>query len=93
MSAVALMLDLRTAIDNATTDWWFQGAMAALKQLALADRGFTADNVLDLVGAPTDFHYVGVLFAVAQRQRVIEGVGCRVGRDGRLVRIWWGVHT
>jgi hypothetical protein len=40
------MLDLRTAIDNATTDWWFQGAMAALKQLALADRGFTADNVL-----------------------------------------------
>jgi hypothetical protein len=84
---------LDRAIDNAATDWWFQGALLAIKQLGRSGRGFTADHVLDMVGAPTDPHYVGAVFAAAQRQRIVEAVGARVGRDGRLVRVWWGIPT
>lgn len=84
---------LTTAIDNAVRDWWFVGASAAIRQLALAGRGFTADHLLDLVGEPTDPHYVGAAFAAARRSNIIEPVGCRVGRGGRLVRVWWGVPS
>jgi hypothetical protein len=41
------------------------------------------------VGIPGDPHYVGAAFALARRQGLIESVGCRVGRGGRLVRTWW----
>ena len=82
---------LERAIESAASDWWFQGALMALKQLALSGRGFTVDNLLELVGAPTDSHYVGAVFAAAQRLKIVEPVGARVGRDGRLVRVWWGV--
>jgi hypothetical protein len=84
---------LEQAIENASSDWWFQGALVAVKQLALSGRGFTADHVLDMVGAPTDPHYVGALFAAAQRLRIVEAVGARVGLDGRLARVWWGQPT
>ena len=47
----------------------------ALKQLALSGRGFTVDNLLELVGAPTDPHYLGALFAAAQRLKIVEPVG------------------
>jgi hypothetical protein len=82
---------LECAIENASTDWWFAGALLAIKQLAISGRGFTADHLLDMVGAPSDPHYLGAVFAAAQRQHVIEPVGARVGRDGRLVRVWWGI--
>jgi hypothetical protein len=82
---------LEQAIENASTDWWFQGALVAIKQLALSGRGFTVDHVLDMVGTPPDPHYVGALLAAAQRLKIVEPVGARVGRDGRLVRVWWGV--
>jgi hypothetical protein len=64
----------------------------AIRQLALTNRGFTVDNLRDMVGEPEDFHYWGAVFAVAQRQGVIEPVGARVGRAG-LVRVWWGLPT
>ena len=82
---------LDQAIENASSDWWFQGASMAIKQLALSGRGFTVDNLLDLVGAPTDPHYLGAALAAAQRHRIIEPVGARAGRNGRLVRVWWGL--
>ena len=63
----------------------------AIRQLAMSGRGFTVDNLLDLVGAPTDPHYLGALFAAAQRLKFVEPVGARVGRNERLVRVWWGV--
>jgi hypothetical protein len=84
---------LEQAIANASSDWWFRGALVAIRQLALAGRGFTADHLLDMVGAPTDSHHVGALFAAAQKLRIIEAVGARVGRDGRLVRVWWGLPS
>jgi hypothetical protein len=84
---------LEQAIDNAARDWWFQGAMVAIRQLALTGRGFTPDHLLDMVGAPTDPHYLGAVFAAAQRLKIVEAVGSRIGRDGRLVRVWWGLPT
>lgn len=84
---------VNAAIDNAATDWWFQGSLQAVKQLAMTGRGFTADHLLDMVGEPTDPHYVGAVFAVAQRQRIVEAVGCRIGAGGRLLRIWWGLPS
>src|SRR5215212_1619225 len=82
---------LDRAIENAESDWWTQGALTAIRQLARDRRGFTIDDVLDLVGEPTDPHYPGAAFASARRQKVVEAVGARVGRGGRLVRVWWGV--
>jgi hypothetical protein len=94
LSAPILRVDgLEQAIENASTDWWFQGALMALKQLSISGRGFTVDNLLDLVGAPTDSHYLGAAFAAAQKLRIVEPVGARVGRNGRLVRVWWGLPT
>src|SRR5829696_4450854 len=81
---------LDRAIANAAADWWTQGALTAIRQLAREHRGFTIDDVLDLVGEPTDPHYPGAAFASARRQKVVEPVGARVGRGGRLVRVWWG---
>jgi hypothetical protein len=82
---------LDQAIGSASTDWWFRGALLAIKQLARSGRGFTADHVLAMVGAPTGPHYVGAAFAAARRQRIVEAVGARLGQDGRLVRVWLGV--
>jgi hypothetical protein len=84
---------LEQAIANAANDWWFQGAMVAIRQLAIGGRGFTVLHVKDMVGEPPDYHYWGALFSAAQRQRIIEPVGARVGSDGRLVRVWWGLPT
>src|SRR5829696_5054514 len=84
---------LNRAIENAAADWWTQGALTAIRQLARDSRGFTIDDVLDLVGEPTDPHYPGAAFASARRQRLIEPVGARVGRGGRLVRVWWGLAS
>jgi hypothetical protein len=67
--------------------------MLAISQLARSGRGFDIDDVLDLVGEPTDPHYPGAAFASARRQKLIEPVGARVGRGGRLVRVWWGVAS
>ena len=80
---------LDQAIANSASDWWAQGALLAIKQLSITGRGFTVDHLLDMVGAPSDSHYVGAVFAAAQRLRIIEPVGARVGGDGRLVRVWW----
>lgn len=82
---------LDRAIANSASDWWTQGALLAIKQLARSGHGFTVDHVLDMVGAPTDPHYLGAVLASAQRQHIIERVGARVGRDGRLVGVWWGL--
>ena len=84
-------MSLDSAIKHATTDWWASGAALAIRQLALADRGFDADHVLDMVGRPPSPECVGAVFAAARRSNVIEAVGCRVGRDGRLLRVWWGL--
>src|SRR5215218_3053041 len=84
---------LERAIENAVADSWTQGALTAIRQLARDRRGFTIDDVLDLVGEPTDPHYPGAAFASARRQKLIEPVGARVGRGGRLVRVWWGVAS
>ena len=83
---------LDRAIENAESDWWTTGALLAIQQLAKIGRGFDVDHVLDLVGEPTDPHYLGAAFAVARRQKIIEPVGARVGRGGRLVRVWWPVR-
>jgi hypothetical protein len=82
---------LAQAIDNASRDWWFQGAVQAVTQLAMSGRGFTVDQVAQMVGEPPDHHYWGALFAAAQRRRICEPVGARLGSDGRLVRVWWGL--
>src|SRR5215213_6618067 len=82
---------LDRAIENAATDWWTQGAMVAISQLARSGRGFDVDDVLDLVGQPEVANYCGAAFASARRQKIIEPVCARVGRGGRLVRVWWGV--
>jgi hypothetical protein len=84
---------LDRAIENAASDWWFQGALVAIKQLATSGRGFTVENLSGMVGEPPDPHYWGALFAAAQKLRIIEPVGARLGRDGRLVRVWWGLPT
>ena len=81
---------LEQAIENATSDWWFQGALVAIKQLAMSGRGFTVDHLSSMVGEPPDPHCWGALLAAAQKLRIVEAVGARVGRDGRLVRVWWG---
>ena len=78
---------LDRAIENAASDWWTQGALTAIRQLARDRRGFTIDDVLDLVGEPTDPHYPGAAFASARRQKVVEAIGARIGRGGRLVRV------
>lgn len=80
---------LEAAIDNAHLDWWATGAQLALVQLAKAGRGFTVDDLLDLVGQPPAPQYVGAVLAAAQRLRLIEPVGCQIGRDGRMVRRWF----
>jgi hypothetical protein len=82
---------LDRAIAKAEADWWAQNALLAIKQLAMSGRGFTADHVLDMVGAPTDHHYLGAVFAIAQRQRIAEAVGATLRRDSRLLRVWLGV--
>ena len=84
---------LDRAIENAASDWWFQGALLAIQQLALSRRGFTVDTLLDMVGQPSEPHHVGAVFAAAQRQRIAEAVGAAVAADGRLVRVWWGLPT
>jgi hypothetical protein len=84
---------LELAIEAAASDWWFTGAMVALKQLVLSGRGFTVDHLSAMVGEPPDPHYWGALLAAAQKLGIIEAVGARVGRDGRLVRVWWGLPT
>lgn len=82
---------LDMAVANASADWWFTGAMVALQQLAITARGFTVDHLVDLVGEPPDPHYLGSVFSAAQKMSMVEAVGCKVGRGGRLVRVWWGV--
>ena len=82
---------LEQAMENAASDWWHSGAMLAIKQLALSGCGFTVDHIRDMAGEPEDPHYWGALFAAAQKLKIIEAVGARVGRDGRLVRVWWGL--
>jgi hypothetical protein len=84
---------LEQAIENASSDWWFEGALVAVRQLALSGRGFTVDHLSSMVGEPPDPHYWGALLAAAQKLRIVEAVGARVGRDGRLVRVWWGLPT
>jgi hypothetical protein len=39
---------LDRAIENAASDWWFQAALLAIRQLASSRRGFTADTLLEL---------------------------------------------
>lgn len=73
---------------NTTADWWSAGAQLAIRQLA-QNGYFDADMLLDLMGEPPHSSYVGAAFASAWRAGVIEQVGCRVARDGRLVRIWF----
>lgn len=63
--------------------------MLAVKQLALSGRGFTVDHIRDMAGGPEDPHYWGDLLAAARKLKIVEPVGARVGRDGRLVRVWW----
>jgi hypothetical protein len=41
-----------------------------------------------MVGQPHPPNYIGAVFAAAQRSKAIEQVGCRVGGDGRLLRVW-----
>lgn len=82
---------LDQAIENSKSDWWTSGAMLPIRQLALAGRGFTVDHIREMAGEPEDPHYWGALFAAAQKVKIIEAVGARVGRDGRLVRVWWGL--
>ena|SRR5215204_4850447 len=84
---------LDRAIENAATDWWMRGAMVAIGQLAREHRGFDVDDLLDLVGQPNDPHHVGAALAAARRQKLVEAVGARVGRGGRLVRVWWGLAS
>jgi hypothetical protein len=92
ISAVIITTDgLEQAIRNSASDWWHGGAMLAIKQLALSGRGFDVDHIRDLAGEPEDPHYWGAVFASAQKLKVIEAVGARIGRDGKLRRIWWGV--
>ena len=81
---------LDSAIAHASVDWWSEGARLAIRQLAQAGRGFDADHVLDMVGAPPSPECVGAIFAGLQRTGEIEAVGARIARDGRLLRIWWG---
>lgn len=80
---------LQQAIDNASSDWWSSGAALAIRQLASVGY-FDADMLLDLVGEPPHGAYVGAAFAAAWRSGVNEQVGCRIARDGRLVRVWFG---
>jgi len=80
---------LELAIERAANDWWFQGGLVAIRQLALSGRGFTVDHLSSMVGEPPDPHYWGALLAAAQKLKIVEAVGARVGRDGRLVRVWW----
>jgi hypothetical protein len=82
---------LEQAIRNSASDWWHSGAILAIRQLALSGRGFDIDHIRDMAGEPEDPHYWGALFAAAQKLKIIEAVGARVGRDGKLRRIWWGV--
>jgi hypothetical protein len=84
---------LERAIAKASADWWAQNALLAIQQLARSNRAFTAEHVLDMVGAPTDPHYVGAVFAIAQRKRIAEAVGATIGPDARLLRVWWGVPS
>ena len=65
--------------------------MLAIRQLALSGRGFTVDHIRDMAGEPEDPHYWGALFAAAQKLKIIEAVGARVGRDGQFVSVWWGL--
>jgi hypothetical protein len=84
---------LEQSIANAARDWWYQGGLVAIRQLVRTRRVFTIDQLSDMIGEPPDPHYWGALFAGAQKLRIIEPVGARVGRDGRLVRLWWGLPT
>ena len=81
---------LQQAIDNASSDWWWTGAVQAIKQLAIVGY-FDADRLLNLVGEPPHPSYLGAAFAAAQRSGWIEAVGCRIAVDGRLLRVWHGV--
>jgi hypothetical protein len=88
-NGTSLAAGLQQAIENAAGDWWWDGALLAIRQLALSGRGFTVDHLSSMVGEPPDPHYWGALLAAAQKLRIVEPVGARVGRDGRLVRVWW----
>lgn len=79
------------AIENASSDWWYVGALLYVRQIAQMGQGFTADDLLDAVGQPPAPEYVGAVFAAAYRSKLIEPVGCRVASDNRLVRVWWAV--
>ena len=81
---------LDCAIESASRDWWYQGAMVAVQQLARSGRGFDVDHVASLTGEPPAAVYWGALFAAATKLGVVEAVGCRVAGDGRLVRVYWG---
>ena len=87
------MTSIDSAIAHAENDFWATGARLAIRQLALTDRGFDADHVLDMVGQPPSPECIGAVFAALQRTGAIETVGCRVGRDGRLLRVWFGTRT
>ena len=83
---------LRQSIDNSADDWLTMGWLSAIRHLAASPRRFTADDVRDLAGSATDFHYHGAAFASAAREGLIEAVGARIGRDGRPLRVWVGVQ-
>ena len=83
---------LERPITKAAADWWAQNALLAIQQLARSNRGFTAEHVLDMVGPPSDHHYVGAVFAIAQRKTDRRNSRChpraRLQAPTRLV----GVH-
>ena len=73
--------DGATQASNDADEWW-AAALLAHRQLDRIGRG--------IVGEPPAPAYVGAVYAAAQRSKIIEAVGCRVGRNGRLLRVWWG---
>ena len=72
---------LDCAIESASRDWWYQGAMVAVQQLARSGRGFDVDHVASLTGEPPAAVYWGALFAVRYQAR--RGRGSRLPSSRR----------
>ncbi|MHB8382327.1 MAG: hypothetical protein ACYDC3_08295 [Candidatus Binataceae bacterium] len=65
-------------IDRATRSTWTARALAAIDTLARSGRRFTGEDVVAVVGAPSNFRAVGAVISLAARRGKIRTDGSTI---------------
>jgi hypothetical protein len=91
-----LALEGMALADGAASMDWKQRWDLAIRQLAKTRESFTAEDVREIAGDPTDHpNAIGARFAAASKSGLIRPVGIRKARrddaHARVFREWRGV--